>query len=137
VTFDPALSGLAEEVAVELGIPLPRAVYAGVVGPNYETPAEVRMLRRLGADLVAMSVVAEVAAAAEVGLPVVGISVVANLASGMGAERLGHGDVVETGNRAAGALGRLIAGVLERVGRPDVRPVPDQHPDPGATGRSG
>jgi purine-nucleoside phosphorylase len=111
------ISALIGEVALELGTALPRAVYAAVTGPSYETPAEVRMLRRLGADVVAMSIAAEVKAAAEVGLPVAGIAVVSNLASGLGAERLGHEEVIAAGNRAEGALGRLIAVLMERIAR--------------------
>jgi len=137
-TFDPALSALVEDAAVELGISLPRAVYASVTGPSYETPAEVRMLRRLGADLVAMSVVAELESAAEAGLPVVGISVVSNLASGLSGERPQHAEVVEAGGRAASALGRLIVRVLERVARGGFsRVAPDLRRDQGATGRNG
>jgi purine-nucleoside phosphorylase len=122
VAFDPALTALVDSVAVELGISLPRAVYAGVTGPSYETPAEVRMLRGLGADLVAMSVAAEATSAADVGLPVAGVSVVSNLATGLRGERLEHDEVVEAGNRAAGPLGRLILGVVERIGREGTRP---------------
>ena len=118
--FDPELSAVVQGVALDLGIALPRAVYACVTGPSYETRAEVRMLRRLGADLVAMSVAAEVEAAARVGLPVVGVSVVANLATGLQAEGLEHGEVLRAGARAAEALGRLIEAVLERVARDGV-----------------
>jgi purine-nucleoside phosphorylase len=117
--FSPSLTALALRAAEELGIPLASAVYAGVKGPSYETPAEVRMLRTLGADLVGMSTVEEVRTASGVGLPVLGVSAVTNFASGVGGGRLSHGDVLERGARAASNLTRLIRGVIRRL--PDAR----------------
>ena len=76
--YDAGLQQLALGAALELGIPLRRGTYAGVLGPSYETPAEVRMLASLGADLVGMSTVAEVTAARASGLRVLGLSVVTN-----------------------------------------------------------
>lgn len=117
--FSPSLIALALRVAEELGIPLASAVYAGVEGPSYETPSEVRMLRTLGADLVGMSTVEEVRAACSVGLPVLGVSAVTNFAAGVGGGRLSHGDVLEGGARTAPVLTRLIRGVIGRL--PDAR----------------
>ena len=85
--YDPALRALARDVARDRGVQLEEGVYAGLLGPNYETPAEVRMLERLGADAVGMSTVAEVLAARALGLRCMGISTVTNLASGIGHER--------------------------------------------------
>ena len=84
-------------------------MYAGVPGPQYETPAEIRMLQTLGADLVGMSTVHEVIAARHVGAEVLGLSLVTNLAAGLGADALDHADVLEAGRAAAEAMGDLLA----------------------------
>jgi purine-nucleoside phosphorylase len=102
-------------VAREVAPSLEEGVYAGVPGPHYETPAEIRMLRQLGADLVGMSTVHEVIAARHTGLEVLAISLVTNLAAGIGAGALDHGAVVEAGARAAPALGDLLAAVAARA----------------------
>jgi len=111
--YDPALIALAKQVADEQGIPLLRGVYAGVLGPSYETPAEIRMLRTLGADLVGMSTVQEVIAARHAGTRVLGLSCVTNYAAGLSPERLDHADVQRQGAAAASTLCRLVAGVIE------------------------
>lgn len=82
-TYDPGMIALAEEVARELELPRARGCYAAVLGPAYETPAEVGMLRRLGADLVGMSTVPEVLAARQHGLSVLALSLVTNRATGL------------------------------------------------------
>lgn len=118
--LDPELRRIARESARDLGIRLPSAVYAGVLGPGYETPAEVSMLRWLGAALVGMSTVGEVAAARRVGLPVVAFSVVTNPAAGVGrgrpgGDRLSHEEVLAAGKRAVPGLIRLVRGVVTRL----------------------
>ena len=84
-------------------------------GPHYETPAEVRMARILGGDLVGMSTTLEAIAARQCGLEVLGISLVTNLAAGIGDRPLSHDDVLTTGQAAAGRCGRLLATVVARI----------------------
>jgi purine-nucleoside phosphorylase len=91
---------------------LTEAVYAGLQGPQYETPAEVRMLRGLGAGLVGMSTVLEAIAAKHLGAAVLGISLVTNIAAGLSAEPIDHADVLATGQHAAARLGTLLAAIL-------------------------
>jgi len=110
--YSPRLRALARSVDPEL----PEGVYAAVPGPHYETPAEIRMLRTLGADLVGMSTVPETIAARAAGAEVLGISLVTNLAAGMTGEPLRHDDVLAAGRGSAVALGALLAGVLARLG---------------------
>jgi purine-nucleoside phosphorylase len=110
--FDTGLQDLARSVAADQGIPLRRGVYAGVLGPSYETPAEVRFLERAGADAVGMSTVPEAIAAAARGLSVLGLSVITNRAAGMGTSLLTHEEVLAVGREAGGRLGDLIRGVV-------------------------
>ena len=106
--YDPGLRALARAVDPELQ----EGVYAGLLGPTYETPAEVRMLARLGADLVGMSTVLETIAARRMGARVLGISVATNRAAGLGPRKLDHTEVSEAGRRAAGTLEHLLRGVM-------------------------
>jgi purine-nucleoside phosphorylase len=115
--YDPRLGALLDEAAAEAGVTLRQGVYAGVLGPSYETPAEIRMLRTMGADLVGMSTVHEVIAAHHQGVPVVGLSVVTNLASGLGTHRLTHEEVQEIAGRARARLEALLVGFLPRAAR--------------------
>jgi purine-nucleoside phosphorylase len=113
--YDPALIELASEVARAQGVELARGVYAGVLGPSYETPAEVRMLALLGASAVGMSTVQEVIAARHMGARVLGISCVTNAAAGLSTERLDHADVERTARASAEKLSRLVRGVIARL----------------------
>jgi purine-nucleoside phosphorylase len=109
--YDPGLRSLARDVAREQGMVLFDGVYAGLLGPAFETPAEVRYLRTVGADVVGMSTVPEVIAARALGLSVLGFSLVTNAAAGEG---LSHVEVLEAGERAQLALTRLLVGILGR-----------------------
>jgi purine-nucleoside phosphorylase len=115
--YDPRLGALLDEAARTAGVPLRQGVYAGVLGPSYETPAEIRMLRALGADLVGMSTVHEVIAARHQRVPVAGLSVVTNLASGMGVAQLTHEEVQETAGRARSGLEAILTGFLPLAAR--------------------
>jgi purine-nucleoside phosphorylase len=106
--YDKKLRVLAHSVDGDLN----EGVYAGLIGPTYETPAEVRMLRTLGASLVGMSTVLEAIAAHYLGARVLGISVVTNLAAGVSPQPLSHDEVAEVGRRAASRLERLLRGVI-------------------------
>jgi purine-nucleoside phosphorylase len=115
-TYTPALRVLAAQVAQALGgKPLREGVYAGMCGPSYETPAEVRMLRTLGADLVGMSTVHEVIAARHAGLKVLGLSLVANPAAGVLSTPLRHEDVTSAAARGAARMGELLQGVVAKL----------------------
>lgn len=112
--YDPALQALAAEAALAEGIRLVRGVYAAVLGPSYETPAEVRMLERLGADAVGMSTVPEVLVARARGAPVLGVSLISNAAAGLSTAPLTHDEVMAAGEEARGRFGRLVRGVVRR-----------------------
>jgi purine-nucleoside phosphorylase len=110
--YDPALRALAREVARAGKIPLAEGVYAGLLGPSYETPAEIRMLERLGADAVGMSTVIEVIAARACGIRCLGFSAITNPAAGVTPQKLHHLEVMEVAYRVAGELAALIEGVV-------------------------
>ena len=111
--YDPALRAIAAVAApATIGRPLREAIYAGMAGPAYETPAEVRLLRTLGAGLVGMSTVHEVIAARHAGLDVLGLSLVANPAAGVNPGPLRHEDVTRAASAGADALGRLIVAIV-------------------------
>lgn len=110
------LRALARDVAASAGIALKEGVYAGVLGPNYETPAEVRMLRTLGADVVGMSTVYEAIAAGHLGMDLLGVSCVTNLAAGVGDTILDHDDVQRVAAQAHEKFATLIDAVVRGLG---------------------
>lgn len=105
----------AREEAGKLGIALHEGVYAAMLGPSYETPAEIEYLRRIGADLVGMSTVAEVIAARHMGMAVLAISCVTNMAAGILDQPLSHDEVMETGARVRTTFESLLRAVLPRI----------------------
>lgn len=113
--YDDKLCELIAETATELDIPLKQGVYAQLTGPSFESPAEIRMLGRLGADAVGMSTAVEAIAARHTGMKVCGISCVANLAAGMSATPLTHEEVQESADKAAPRFKSLIAEAIESI----------------------
>lgn len=113
--YSERLRSLARDTAAAQGIRLQEGVYASVLGPSFETPAEIRMLRTLGADAVGMSTVPEVIVARHAGLEVIGISCVTNMASGMTEQPLTHEEVMETTERVKLQFMRLVAGIVEAL----------------------
>src|SRR5206468_2980164 len=109
--YDTDLRALARDAARAAKIPLEEGVYAGLLGPSYETPAEIRMLQRLGADAVGMSTVPEVIAARARGMRVLGFSTITNLAAGISSTALSHQEVLEVGQQVGQALGTIVKGV--------------------------
>jgi purine-nucleoside phosphorylase len=114
--YDPAAAALVKALAAELGIALQEGVYAGLAGPSYETPAEVRMLAALGGDVTGMSTVLEVIAARHMGVRCLGLSLVSNAAAGVGSGPIDHEEVLATGRKAAETLARLLAALLAHPG---------------------
>lgn len=112
VAYDAGLRALAREVAGREGIRLAEGVYAALLGPSYETPAEVRMLERLGADAVGMSTAIEVIAARARGIRCLGFSTVTNAAAGTSAEMLSHAEVMEVAGQAGEQVATLVSGVI-------------------------
>ena len=113
--YDTGLRAIAHAVAKELGVSLEEGVYFGLLGPSYETRAEVAMLARLGADVVGMSTVPEVIVARARGMRVLGFSCVTNLACGLAAAPITHDEVIETTARVAALLQQLVRGIVSRV----------------------
>jgi len=110
--YDPAYRDVARTQALKLGIRLEEGVYASLLGPSYETPSEVRMLERLGADAEGMSTAADVIAARAQGIRCLGFSLVTNPGAGISHVPLSHADVMETAGRAGKDLARLVEGVV-------------------------
>jgi purine-nucleoside phosphorylase len=115
--YDPELGAALERAAAAVRVPLQRGVYAGLLGPAYETPAEIRALRALGAHAVGMSTVAEASAAHAAGLRVVGLACLANPAAGLGVDPLRHADVLSVMRRTGEKLARLLQQVAPEWGR--------------------
>jgi purine-nucleoside phosphorylase len=109
------LREIAKQAGSELGMKLEEGVYAAVPGPSYETPAEIRFLRTIGADLVGMSTVPETIVANHLGMKVLGISCVTNMAAGLHSAKLEHQDVLDIGAGVQETLGKLLRAVLPRL----------------------
>jgi len=112
--YDRGLLDTAREAARGAGVETGEGVYAAMLGPSFETPAEIRFLRTIGADLAGMSTVPEVIAARHMGMRVLAVSTVTNMAAGL-QQRLSHEEVLETGKASAEALRRLLEAFLARV----------------------
>ena len=106
---------IAQQVAIELCIPMPEGVYAAVLGPSYETPAEIRYMRTIGADVVGMSTVLEAIAANHMGIKVLGISCVTNMAAGVLPQKLRHEEVLEAGAMVRDTLVRFLKALAPRL----------------------
>ena len=113
--YSPRLRSFAIEEAAALGFRLPTGVYACMPGPSYETPAEIGMLRTLGADVVGMSTVPEAIVARHSGMEVLALAVVSNWAAGIGATPITHQEVLEAGRQIEGRLAALLTRVLARI----------------------
>lgn len=112
--YSRRLRDLADDVAHGLGLPLAHGVYLGVSGPSYETPAEIRAFRTLGADAVGMSTIPETIAARQLGIEVLGLSSITNVAAGLTARPIDAAEVIDTGQRIAPRLQAIVEGVLAR-----------------------
>ncbi|MBI1809736.1 MAG: purine-nucleoside phosphorylase [Gemmatimonadetes bacterium] len=113
--YSPRLIALLEESARAAGVPVQKGVYAGLLGPSYETPAEVRMLERLGADATGMSTVPETIVAAAMGMEVAAVSLITNPAAGISMTPLDHAEVVAVGAQAAGRFADLVTAFVQRL----------------------
>jgi purine-nucleoside phosphorylase len=113
--YSRRLRGIADEAAKAAGVALAHGVYVGLLGPSYETPAEIRFLRAIGADAVGMSTVPEAIAARHMGIEVLGISCITNMAAGVLPQPLNHDEVMETARRVRGQFIGLLQEVIARA----------------------
>ena len=113
--YDSDMRRIALEVAREKEITLRQGIYVGLCGPSYETPAEIRMCRALGADAVGMSTIPEVIIAGHMGIPVLGISCITNMAAGILPRKLTHEEVMDTTERVKGKFLSLLQGIIPRL----------------------
>jgi purine-nucleoside phosphorylase len=113
--YSSHLRRVADDAAKSRGIPVSHGIYLAVHGPSYETPAEIRFFRTIGADAVGMSTVPEAIAARHMGMEVLGISCITNMAAGVLPQPLIHDEVMETARRVRGSFTSLIEGILERI----------------------
>ena len=113
--YSSRLRRVADDAAKSRGIPVSHGIYLAVHGPSYETPAEIRFFRTIGADAVGMSTVPEAIAARHMGMDVLGISCITNMAAGVLPQPLIHDEVMETARRVRGSFTSLIEGILERI----------------------
>ena len=113
--YSPEYRRIVKEAAAEIGIDLREGVYLALQGPNYETPAEVRMARLLGGDAVGMSTVPEAIVARQMGMEILGISLITNAAAGVTDEPINHAEVMGTGRLVSGQFGELLHRVIWRM----------------------
>ena len=113
--YSPALRAVADDAAHAQGLPIQHGVYVAVLGPSYETPAEIRAFRTLGADAVGMSTAPEAIVARHMGIDVLGISCITNPAAGVFPEPLHHDEVMETARQVKGQFIALLEGIIERL----------------------
>jgi len=113
--YSPRLRGMADDAAAKLGVPIQHGVYVAVLGPSYETPAEIRAFRTLGADAVGMSTAPEAVVARHMGMEVLGISCITNPAAGVFPEPLHHDEVMETARQVKGQFIALLEGIIGRL----------------------
>jgi purine-nucleoside phosphorylase len=113
--YSTRLRTMADQAGKALGVPPPHGVYAALLGPSYETPAEIRYLRVIGADAVGMSTVPEAIVARHMGLEVLGISCITNMAAGVLPQPLDHREVMETARRVRGQFIALLEGIIGRL----------------------
>ena len=122
--YNSELRGLARETAGRQGITLRSGTYAAYSGPSYETPAEIRAMRIMGADMVGMSTVPEVIMANSLGLKVLGLSLITNMAAGISSKPLSHQDVIKTAKKASAKFSALLKGIIEQLGQQKQRYKP-------------
>ncbi len=113
--YSPRLRAIADQTAASIGLPLEHGVYVAVCGPSYETPAEIRAFRTLGADAVGMSTVPEAIVARHMGMEVLGLSCITNMAAGSLPQPLVHDEVMETAKRVRGGFIALLEGIIARL----------------------
>jgi len=113
--YDPGLGVLLGKIAAEQGIPVQHGVYCGVLGPSYESAAEIEMIRRMGGDAVGMSTVNEVSLASALGMRTAGISCITNMATGILPQKLSHREVTEVANRVKDVFAGLLTGVIRSI----------------------
>ena len=113
--YSKRLRALADQAATAMGLPIEHGIYIAVTGPSYETPAEIRAFRVLGADAVGMSTVPEAIVARHMGIEVLGISCITNMAAGVLPQPLDHNEVMETARRVRGSFISLLEGIVERL----------------------
>jgi purine-nucleoside phosphorylase len=113
--YSPRLRAMAEEAGRACGVELAHGIYAALLGPSYETPAEIRYLRTIGADAVGMSTVPEAIVARHMGIEVLGISCITNMAAGVLPQPLDHSEVMETARRVRGQFIALLEGIIVRL----------------------
>jgi purine-nucleoside phosphorylase len=113
--YSRAYRDIATDIAAEQCIYMPEGVYAAMLGPSYETPAEIRYLRAIGADVVGMSTVLEVIAANHMGIKCVGVSCVTNMAAGLSPQKINHEEVLETGEQLRGTLVKFLKALVPKL----------------------
>jgi purine-nucleoside phosphorylase len=113
--YSSRLRGIADRAGAAIGLSLPHGIYAALMGPSYETPAEIRFLRTIGADAVGMSTVPEAIVARQMKIEVLGISCITNMAAGVLPRPLDHAEVMETAARVRGQFIALLEGIIGQL----------------------